>query len=87
MEDQQLEYQVVELVQAISPLLAGREAPVQSAVIADLLARWVLGFYVPGDIEATRQLQSTYLKGHLALVSDLIDAQAEAIYQERLKRN
>lgn len=87
MNDQQLENEVVELVGRISPMLAGRQAPVQSAVIADLLARWVLGFHVPGDIEATREVQTTYLNRHLALVTDLINAQGQEIYQGRLKRN
>ena len=39
---------VRKLVQRIRPLLAGRAAQMQGAVLADLLAIWIAGHIVPG---------------------------------------
>lgn len=75
------------LVAQIHPFLYGHEAEVQSAVIAELLSTWVLGFAVPGDKKATKRVQKEMLEGHIDLVHQLIECQRESAYERILKRN
>jgi hypothetical protein len=82
MSEREVSNEVVELEYRISPILAGRNPEVQSAVIADLLAKWVLGFQVPGDVGATADIQAHVLAGHIKLVMDLIECQGLQVHNE-----
>jgi hypothetical protein len=53
-----------ELVDQIKPILAGQEAAIQSAILADLLAIWLAG-HAP-------QMRDEILVAHIALVRELI---------------
>lgn len=82
--------EVIELEERIAPLLAGRKPEVQSAVLADLLAKWVLGFQVANDLEATTEFQSQVMAGHIKLAMDLVACQGLAMHeqaQDVLRRN
>jgi len=71
-----------QLVEAISPLLAGFEPEVQSAVLADLLAMWLAGHL--GERQAVAELREQLLAGHIKLVRDLIPAN-EKLLLERVQ--
>lgn len=85
--EHQLNKEVVELVSAISRLLAERAPEVQSVVLAELLATWVLGFYIPGNPKATKEVQAKYLAQHIELVNDLVNGLGNDVYRHMLKRN
>jgi hypothetical protein len=68
---------VTELVEAIRPLLAGRPPEIQAAVLADLLAIWLAGHQVEGDIAATRAVRSELLAQHLCAVRCLVEFNAK----------
>jgi hypothetical protein len=67
--------EAVRLLKQIRPLLAGKGPAIQSAVIADLLATWLLGFEVPGNETATAEVRSSHLSRHIQLVMDLVLSQ------------
>lgn len=46
----------------IGPLLAGRGPEVQSAVLADLTARWLSGYRGPGAAEMRERMLEHYLR-------------------------
>jgi hypothetical protein len=56
------------LVDRISPLLHRHSEAVQSAVLADLLAKWIAGHVVLGDPLATTLLRGKLLREHMKLV-------------------
>jgi hypothetical protein len=87
MNGKQMDEQVQELVKQIRPILADRAPEVQSATLADLLAIWVLGFQIPGDVELTIELQARQFDRHMQLVCDLIHVQAEWAREQVLRRN
>jgi hypothetical protein len=59
------------LVDRISPLLHRHSEAVQSAALADLLAKWIAGHVVLGDPLATTLLRGKLLREHMKLVRDL----------------
>ena len=65
--------EVVEIINRIRPLLAGREPAVQGAVLAECLAIWLNGHHVEGDAEATRKMRTALLEIHIAAVRGLVD--------------
>jgi hypothetical protein len=76
--------EVVEVSERIRPFLARREAIVQQAVMADLLARWLAGFQVAGDSEATDTVRAALLAEHCLMVRALVPVnEAELLDQLR----
>ena len=79
--------EVVALVHAIEPLLAGRASEVQGAALADLLAMWLAGHVLRGDPKATEAYRETVLELHLAAVRLLIPLNYEARVEPKLRRS
>ena len=77
--------EVMELVQAISPLLVGRSHWVQGAVLADLLAMFLAGHIVRGDPKATERLREVMLKHHVIGVRKLIDLNYKISVEPQIK--
>jgi hypothetical protein len=71
--------QVEPIAAKIRPLLAGHDPMIQSAVLADLLAIYLAGFWVPGDPESTRSQRDELLSLHLALVHVLLPINARML--------
>jgi hypothetical protein len=64
---------VIDTVEQIRPLLAGKGPAVQSAVLGELTATWLLGHrHVDGEL-ATQELRNRLLEGLLALIRTLVD--------------
>ncbi len=63
--------QVVALVDEIKPILAGKNAQVQGAVLADLLSIWLAG-HVGGSDKDTRKLQDELMTLHIETVRALV---------------
>ena len=79
--------EVMQLVRAISPMLAGRKPEVQSAALADLLSMWLAGHVWRGDPKATKRLREHMLKQHLGAVRTLIDLNYKISVEPQLKAN
>jgi hypothetical protein len=77
--------EVMELVAAIRPLLAGKNELVQSAVLADLLASWLAGHVMLGDPKETRKARKQMLKMHLVAVEALIDINYKMSVEPQIK--
>jgi len=77
--------EVVALVDAIRPLLAGKSADVQGAALADLLAIWLAGHHTPGDEGATRELRAELLAMHCSKVRELVPVNARLIGTNTMK--
>jgi hypothetical protein len=63
--------EIAAIVDKIKPLLAGKSAEVQGAVLADCLAIWLAGHHVEGDEDATRKLRAELLAMHCSVVREL----------------
>jgi hypothetical protein len=70
---------VVALIDAIRPLLAGHGPDIQGAVLADLLAIWLAGHHVPGNAAATRTLRADLLADHCGAVRQLTEVNAKIL--------
>jgi hypothetical protein len=68
------------LVRLIGPILKGHPAPIQGAVLADLLAIWLAGHVIEDDPAQTDRLRNSILKMHMGKVRELIPLCAEAIH-------
>ena len=77
--------EVMALVHAIRPLLAGRSPEVQGAVLADLLAMWLAGHVMLGDPKATKRMRDETLEVHLKGVRALIDLNYKMSIEPQLK--
>jgi len=68
-----------EIADRIGPLLAGRPHQVQGAVLADLLATFIRGFYPPA-------IRDDVLCGHILAVISMLDglARASQVIEETL---
>jgi hypothetical protein len=64
------------LVEQVRPLLAGQASELQGAVLADLLAIWLAGHHVPGDVRATRDVRADLLAHHVHWVRKLVPVNA-----------
>ena len=69
--------QVLLVADQIKPILAGQGSPIQSAILAELTAIWLAGHIIPDDPEETRRLRAELLDGHVRLIRQLIEANAE----------
>ena len=74
------------LVKKISPLLAGRDANVQGAVLADLLAMWLAGHVQLGEPEQTKRMRELMLEAHIVGVKTLIDINYKISVEPQIKR-
>jgi len=79
MDDDEAVRAVGPLVEKIRPILAEQDPGIQGAVLCDLLAMWLAGFVVPGDVEATKKLRDELLAAHVAEVPGLIAINAKMI--------
>jgi hypothetical protein len=77
--------EVLALVKEIRPLLAGRDANVQGAVLADLLAMYLAGHVQLGDPKATKRMREQVLKLHLTGVRALIDINYQMTVEPQIK--
>jgi hypothetical protein len=71
--------QVAPIVQSIRPLLASKSPELQAMVLADLLAIWLAGHFIPGDEDATRKLRAELLASHCSAVRQLTSINAKII--------
>jgi hypothetical protein len=71
--------QTLELANRIKPFLAHKPPHVQSAVLAELLAIWLAGFYVQDDPDQTTQLRASLLAEHCQLVRKLVTVNAKML--------
>jgi hypothetical protein len=78
--------EVLALVREIRPLLAGRDASVQGAVLADLLAMWLAGHVQLGEPEATKRIRARMLETHIVGVKALIDINYQISVEPQIKR-
>lgn len=74
---------VHKLVEEIRPILAGKGADIQSAVLADLLAFWVAGHVIYGQPEATAEMRDEMLDTHVDLVRQLVPINAKILGTDR----
>lgn len=69
------------LIGSLARILAGNPAPVQGAVLADLLAIWLAGHIAEsGDAAETARLREEMLDYHLRAVRALVPINAERIH-------
>jgi len=74
--------EILELVEKIKPLLAHNDPQVQSAVLAELLSIWLVGFHISDDREATEQLRAELLARHCELVRELTAVNAKMLLRQ-----
>ena len=70
---------IVAVIEQIRPILRGKPAEMQGAVLADLLAIWLAGHHVEGDPDATRKFRAELLSAHLLQVRKLVTINAHMI--------
>lgn len=70
------------LVEQISPMLAGKPLYVQSIVLAELLSIWVCGFHATAakgsDPRVQERFRERMLRNHIRLVRELVQAEVMA---------
>ena len=71
--------EVLEIVELVKPILAGKDVQVQGAVLAELLSLHLAGHWIPGDQQQTRELRESLLMTHCAFVQELIKVNAEML--------
>ena len=72
-------------VQAIKPLLAGKDPFVQSAILGDLVAMWLAGVQHTESPDQRHALREELLASMLVYVRQLVPIN-EAIFLDRLRR-
>ena len=75
--------EVVSLVKALRPTLAGRPKEIQGAALADLLAIWLASHVVRGDPAATKRWHDKILKLHLTAVRKLVPIAYQELIEPR----
>ena len=75
---------VHDMVEAIRPLLAGKSAPVQGAVLADLLAIWLAGHSTDRGSTEDAALREELLAHHIKAVRTLISVNEEIIRRDAI---
>lgn len=66
--------QVMVIVDAVRPLLRGKRPEIVGAALAELLATWVAGHFVPGSRGETIEIRASLLSQHLRAVAELVEA-------------
>jgi hypothetical protein len=69
---EKLEVQIVELSNRIAPLLKGYGPDVQSGALADLVAIYLAGNFVPGDRVATETMRAELLDVLIECARELV---------------
>lgn len=73
MSEQFPEEEIEATVERIRPLLAGKPAPIQGAVLADLLAMWIHGHWLQGaSADEQFKVWGELLDMHIDKVTDLL---------------
>ena len=67
------EEEVWEIIEKVGPMLKGRSAGIQGAVLADLLAMWLAGHWVERSVEETRALRERILRMHVEKVWEMVE--------------
>lgn len=67
------------MVEEARPIFAGQPSLHVGAALADLLAIWLAGHFIPGNAESTRSLREALLTNHVEHVRGLIGPNAHAI--------
>jgi hypothetical protein len=65
--------QALNLAERIKPLLAGLHPSVQGVALAELMAIWLHGHFVPGDEAETAKLQARLLEHQIKFVRKLLE--------------
>jgi hypothetical protein len=78
--------EVEELMAAIRPLLAGKSAAVQGAVLADLLSLWLAGHVVADDPKATKRIRENLLELHLEAMWRLVEVNYRELIEPEITR-
>jgi hypothetical protein len=73
---------VAEAFEAILPLLAGLPPQEQGAILADLLATWLVGHSI-GNPKATARLRRDLLNHHVAVVRKLVPVNEDIMRRRR----
>lgn len=63
---------VRDTIDKIAPLLAGKPPEIQGAILADLLATWLAGHWIPGSKSDTQAVRRDVLAMHLEGVAELM---------------
>jgi hypothetical protein len=74
--------EVARLVESIRPLLAGHPPDVQGAALAELLATWLAGHWIPESAADTHELRESLLVTHLSMVRKLTSVNAALLGTE-----
>jgi hypothetical protein len=77
--------EAMQLVEKISPLLAGKHPAVQSAALCDLVSMWLSGVFMLGDEDATNKVREQMLANFVDTVRKLIRVNEEVITKPKLK--
>lgn len=77
------EAEVMSISEEIYDLLAGCAPDILGAICADLVARWLVGHSVPGDIAATEDIREKLLATHIEFVRKLIPATEAELYGQQ----
>jgi hypothetical protein len=67
------------LVDRISEILSGQPRLVQGLVVAELLATWLAGHCIPGNLAQTKKIRELLLREHLDYVDHLMNLAAKRI--------
>jgi hypothetical protein len=78
-------HEAIQIIDAIRPLLAGKEPAIQGAALADLLATWLAGHFADTPA-ATSQLRAQLLKEHITVVRELIPENERELLAHHRKR-
>lgn len=71
--------EVIAAANLICPMLAGRPPEIQSAILAELVSKWLAGNFVPGDHQKTDALRQYLLKNFTECVVMLTDINAQIL--------
>jgi hypothetical protein len=71
--------EVLQIVELVKPLLAGKDPEVQGAVLAELLSLHLAGYWIKGNQQQTQELRDSLLIAHCAIVQGLTEVNAEIL--------
>jgi hypothetical protein len=70
---------IADTIEKVRPLLAGKGPAVQGAVLADLLAMWLAGHWIPGEVEETKEAREASLAHFVETVWQLVGVNAQIL--------
>lgn len=74
----ELQARIEALTKPMGEILAGNPPEIQSAALADLVAMWLAGNVVMGDLEATAEYREWLFGEFVKLVRGLVEENAKA---------